>query len=73
VIDISAYLEVDQKKKGEVSRVGQIMIENEVWQKYGTKGELWYSTQYIDWMYNQDNELKEDGMMHLELLLGLQS
>jgi hypothetical protein len=70
---MSAYLEVDQKKKGEVSRVGQIMIENEVWQKYGTKGELWYSTQYIDWMYNQDSKLKEDGMMHLELLLGLQS
>jgi hypothetical protein len=70
---MSAYLEVDQKKKGEVSRVAQIMIENEVWQKYGTKGELWYSTQYIDWMYNQDSELKEDGMMHLELLLGLQS
>jgi hypothetical protein len=68
---MSAYLEVDQKKKGEVSRVGQIMIENEVWQKYGTKGELWYSTQYIDWMYNQDSESKEDGMMHLELLLGL--
>jgi hypothetical protein len=68
---MSAYLEVDQKKKGEVSRVAQIMIENEVWQKYGTKGELWYSTQYIDWMYNQDSELKEDGMMHLELLLGL--
>jgi hypothetical protein len=68
---MSAYLEVDQKKKGEVSRVAQIMLENEVWQKYGTKGELWYSTQYIDWMYNQDNELKEDGMMHLELLLGL--
>jgi hypothetical protein len=68
---MSAYLEVDQKKKGEVSRVAQIMIENEVWQKYGTKGELWYSTQYIDWMYNQDSESKEDGMMHLELLLGL--
>jgi len=53
--------------------VSQIMIENEVWQKYGTKGELWYSNQYVDWMYKQDNEAKEDGMMHLDLLLGLQS
>lgn len=53
--------------------MSQIMIENEVWQKYGTKGELWYSNQYVDWMYKQDNEAKEDGMMHLDLLLGLQS
>ena len=53
--------------------MSQIMIENEVWQKYGTKGELWYSNQYVDWMYKQDNEAKEDGMMHLDLLLGVQS
>lgn len=68
---MSAYLEVDQKKKGEVSRVSQIMIENEVWQKYGTKGELWYSNQYVDWIYKEDSDV--DGMMHLDLLLGLQS
>ncbi len=74
VIDMSAYLEVDQKKKGEVSHVAAIMVENEVWQKYGTKGELWYSTQYVDWMYkSSESGEREDGMMHLELILGLQS
>jgi len=51
--------------------VSQIMIENEVWQKYGTKGELWYSNQYVDWIYKQESDV--DGMMHLDLLLGLQS
>jgi hypothetical protein len=52
VLDMSAYLELDHRKKGEVSRVTQVMLENEIWQKYGTKGELWYATQYIDWIYS---------------------
>ena len=52
VLDMSAYLELDHRKKGEVSRVTQVMLENEIWQNYGTKGELWYATQYIDWIYS---------------------
>ena len=51
VIDMSAYLEVDTRKKGEVSRVSQVMIENEIYQRYGRKGEMWYAKEYIDWMY----------------------